>query len=454
MYVRSLSLLAAATLMMVGSNGQSTPTSTVASTTVPLPPGMTLAPTHAPFPTANILALPSQFSDIPASAISCWDAHGNYSTTSAFLSSQIWSAVQSSESVYPSDHFFYHTWLNGQVNCSTSFIPTLTTLCDGYPRASTIFSTCQTTAETISSSFYATDYWFSPTWSTELDQLPSPTCKPASDFGPVCSRLKDAYSWRVTHLQSEVPSATGSIATPGCTVLNPTGAVPKCYLEGGSWEAYYWPTPTTGLCGTNSTITTATPTMATRNVTAVVSGFTLTSPSVYHFLRNATLQTFIGRISGIGDSDSSGTDGFAPATTASLLTVKQLEPEILTLWRGCGGSGKRRRCTYHASSDYFSISDLATVRIEEFCRPYGCFSSQTVFQDEYTPTAALAMTDIVAQNQVFAECEWTTPGRKVLTAGPAAWKGPTMKQSDWHKITATSQDVQATAEPGQRRIKT
>ncbi|OAL06300.1 hypothetical protein IQ06DRAFT_362570 [Phaeosphaeriaceae sp. SRC1lsM3a] len=340
---------------------------------------MTLAPTHAPFPTPNLPALPSQFSDIPASAISCWDAHANYSTTSAFLSSQIWSAVQSSESVYPPDHSIYYTWLNENANCSTTFVPPLTTLCDGYP---------------------------------------------PSDFGPVCSRLKDAYSWRVTQLQSQVPSVTGSIATPGCSVLipTPTGAVPKALLQGGSWEAYHWPTPTPSLCtnGTNGTNATPTPVLSAGNMTAVVSGFTLTSPSVYHFLRNATLSTFAGRISGIGDSSINGEDAFAPSTTASLLTVKQLEPDILTLWRGCGGSGKRRRCTYHAVPGSFSIADLATVRIEEWCRPYGCYESDTVYQDEYTPTAALAMTDIMSQNGVFTDCEWTKPGRAIYTDGPAA----------------------------------
>jgi hypothetical protein len=43
--------------------------------------------------------LPYGFSDIPASVVSCWDAHANYSTTSAFLYQQIESARQYSESV-------------------------------------------------------------------------------------------------------------------------------------------------------------------------------------------------------------------------------------------------------------------------------------------------------------------------------------------------------------------
>jgi hypothetical protein len=181
--------------------------------------------------------------------------------------------------------------------------------------------------------------------------------------------------------------------------------------------------------------------------TAFVSGLTLTRPSVYNFVRNATLQTLVGRASLVGDAESLGDDFFAPSTTASFLTVKQLEADILTLSRGCAGSGKRRYCTYRASAGYFSIADLTTVRADEYCRPYGCHESETILQDEYTPTAALAMTDIVTQNNVFTDCMWTTPGRRIRTAGPAAWQGPVMTQSDWYKITATSESVKETGSP-------
>jgi hypothetical protein len=355
-----------------------------------------------------------------------------------------------SYSEYPPGYEFEQTtYTNSYYNCSTTALPTLTTLCDGYPRASTLSSNCLTTTETYSWSHAGTDYFFYPTWSTELDQLPSPTCTPASDFGPICSRLKDAYSWRVTHLQSQIPAPTGSIMAPGCSVLNApaAGVPPKCYLDGGSWEASYWPAPLpTGseLCGTNRTNITTTPTLPTQPNTAIVSGITLTSPSVYHFLRDAKLHTLVGRASLIGDAESFGSDSFAPSTTASILTVKQLESEILTLTRGCSGSGRRRYCYYRASAGFFSIADLVTVRATEYCRPYGCFEKETILQDEYTPTVALAMTDIVTQNGVFTDCVWTTPGAKVRTVGPAAWRGPTMKQSDWHKITATSNVVKET----------
>ncbi|EAT80085.1 hypothetical protein SNOG_12272 [Parastagonospora nodorum SN15] len=321
------------------------------------------------FPTAHIPALLSEFSHIPASALNCWDAHANYSTSSSFLSKQIWDAVAVSYSAYPPGYVSLSTYMNSYYNCSTKALPTLITL--------------------------------------------------------LCSQLKDAYSWRVTHLQSQVPMQTGSILAPGCSVLNAPApdATPRCYLEGGSWEASYWPSalPTnSALCSVNETTITATPTRTAQPVTAIVSGFILTSPSVYNFVRNAALQTFIGCASFIGDPESLGDDVFAPSTTASLLTVRQLEGDIVTISHSCAGSGKGRYCTWRASAGYFSVVDLATVRANEYCRPYGCYESETILQDEYTPTAALAMTDIVTQNGVYTDCAWTTPGRRVRTAGPAA----------------------------------
>ncbi|KAH6536095.1 hypothetical protein HBI07_135330 [Parastagonospora nodorum] len=302
--------------------------------------------------------------------------------------------------------------MNSYYNCSTKALPTLITLCDCYPRASTLSFTCQTREETYTWDFAGTDYFFYPTWSTELDQLPSPTY---------------AYSWRVTHLQSQVPMQTGSILAPGCSVLNAPApdATPRCYLEGGSWEASYWPSalPTnSALCSVNETTITATPTRTAQPVTAIVSGFILTSPSVYNFVRNAALQTFIGCASFIGDPESLGDDVFAPSTTASLLTVRQLEGDIVTISHSCAGSGKGRYCTWRASAGYFSVVDLATVRANEYCRPYGCYESETILQDEYTPTAALAMTDIVTQNGVYTDCAWTTPGRR----------------SNWYEVVAMS----------------
>jgi hypothetical protein len=193
-------------------------------------------------------------------------------------------------------------------------------------------------------SFKGTNYFFAPTWSTELEQLPSPTCTPASDFGPVCSRLKDAYSWRVTHLQSQILAPTGSILAPGCSVLNlPTSsATLKCYLEGGSWEASYWPKP-------------------------LPTGSALCRPRLtYRPSRQPWVRFF--EVS------------FGPSTTASFLTVRKLEEDILTLTRGCSGSNKRRFYYYHASVGFLSVADLVTVRAESTAGPMGASQARPYYR--------------------------------------------------------------------------
>ncbi|KAH7396191.1 hypothetical protein BKA66DRAFT_596788 [Pyrenochaeta sp. MPI-SDFR-AT-0127] len=402
---------------------------------------ITPAPTHPPIPTANTPALPAEFSDIPQSVINCWDAHANYSTASRFLYTELLSSASYSWSSWSTTAYSLSPYLNGFYSCRTIAIPSISTLCDGYPRASTFSSTCQTVTETYTWTITGQAYYYTPAWSTELEQLPSPTCTVASDLGPECSRLRDAYSWRKTHLQSQIPSPTGSVAGPGCSVLNTAdpSAKPTCLLEGGEWEAFYWPTPIptgSAFCDTNATIVTATPTIPGQPITAVVSGLTLTSPSVYHFLRNATLKTFAGHASLIGDI-SSGYDAFSPSTTPAFLTVAQHESDILTISRLCAGSNSRRYCTFHASPG-FSIADQITVRASEYCGKQGCDSSRTIYQDEYKPTLGVPLSEMMAQNHLFSDCTWTMTGVRVRTAGPPVYSVGRVKAVDWHTITTAS----------------
>ncbi|KAF2001333.1 hypothetical protein P154DRAFT_575059 [Amniculicola lignicola CBS 123094] len=423
-----------------------------ATSTVPF--SITPAPSHPPIPTPNIPALPSEFSNLPPSVVSCWDAHANYSSASYFLANQLYSSSNFTFSEWSTTSYSFSTWINEYYGCSTTLLPSLTTLCDGYPRASTAVSSCKTVVETYTFTLSGTGIYYTPEWSTELQNLPSPTCTIASDFGPECSGLKDAYNWRKTQLQSQVPTPTGSIQGPECSVLNSVApsAKPTCYLEGGSWEGYYWPKPIptgSAFCEVNGTDITATPTIPGQANTAVISGLTLTSPSVYHFLRNATLQTFAGRASSIGEI-SSGDVAFSSSTSPPLLVVSQRESDILTIFRNCAGSGRRRACTFHASPG-FSIADLETVRASEYCGRWGCYSSETIFQDDYKATIGVAMSEIVAQNKVFSDCAWTTPGAKIRSTGPPAYNGGRIKAEDWHKLTVTTAaaiESRETAAPG------
>ncbi|KAF2833671.1 hypothetical protein CC86DRAFT_415556 [Ophiobolus disseminans] len=429
------------------------------SPTITVPFSITPAPTHPPFPVGNTPTLPSQFSDIPASVVSCWDAHANYTSARQFLIKEINRSATFSWSQWTTTSLAITLTGDLFINCYTTVSPSLTTLCDGYPRASTARTSCSTYIRThfLTATHTGSNIYVAPSWSTELDQLPSPTCIVASDFGPDCTKLADAYEWRVTQLQSQTPSPTGSIERPSCRVrFAPTpSAKPACFLAGGSWEAYYWPTPHAFCSGNGTSNATATavptPTIPGQANTAVISGLTLTSPSVYHFLRNATLSTYVGRESNVGETPSDGTLSFASSTTAAFLTVAQRESDILTISRKCLGHNKGTHCTMHASPR-FLIADLETVRASEYFGSREPHEAETIYQNEYAATVGLAMSDIVKQNSVFGECVWTTPGERTETAGPAAWMGGRMTKGDWHGITATSvvgRSVE-TAVPGMR----
>jgi hypothetical protein len=432
-------------------------TISVPSSTTGLPFAITSAPYHPPFPAANTPKLPAEFSDIPESAVSCWDALANYSTVKRFLSSELRKSSSFSFITLNTTSYSTDVWTDiGERICTTTFIPSLTTLCDGYPRASTVTSNCQTQWATNTVTWTLTDTFidYPPAWATETDQLQYPTCTVATNFEQ-CSRLSDAYNWRTTHLQMQTPSPTGSIAPPSCSILNRpvSSAKPACFLEGGSWQAYYWhsPIPTgSAFCNRNGTNYTATATIPGRANTAVISGLIMTSPSVYYLLRNATLQTFAGQASFIGDT-STGQDAFFPSTTLAVLTAAQRESNILTVSAACTGSGKRRHCTYHVLP-HFSIADLATVRADEYCsaKTPTCRGGETIYQDDYGPTLAIPMTAIVAQNGVFSDCAWTTSNSRVKTAGPPVYRAGVMKSTDWIKIPLTSlptNDVLETAVP-------
>jgi hypothetical protein len=414
-------------------------TSRIHSATNSLPFLITPAPYHPPIPAANTPDLPAQFNDIPPSAVNCWDDIANYSTVRKFLSRELKKSSSSDYVSFNTTTYSTDVWTDiAEYICSTTYIPSLTTLCDGYPRASTVSSDCETQWTTWTATWTKTDtiIFHEPEWSTELEQLPYPTCTVASDFGQ-CSRLSEAYNWRVTHLQTQSPMPTGSILPPPCSVLNrPVSTTkPACYLDGGSWQAFYWasPLPTgSAFCNRNGTnSTTATPTISGQANTAVVSGLTMTSPSVYYLIQNATLQTFAGQASFIG-STSTGQDAFLSSTEVAVLTAAQRESDILTVSAACIGSGKRRHCTYHAVP-HFLIADLATVRADEYCsaKTPDCRSSESIYQDDYGPTLGVPISAIVEQNGVFSDCEWTTPGSpRIKTAGPPLYRAGVMKATD------------------------
>ena len=186
-----------------------------------------------------------------------------------------------------------------------------------------------------------------------------------------------------------------------------------------SYEAYYWPTPPPSgseFCNPNTTRATATPTISEKGKTAIVSGLTLTSPSVYYLLRNITVETYIGKGSGIGSGYTSPV--YVLSTTINdeerLLTLAQREGEILSQSKTCSG----RRGAVHCTVSYepnFLINDLKTVQASHYHPGWPFSASETICQDQYTPNIVLPLTDVARQNKIFEDCSWTQNIRALTT---------------------------------------
>ena len=416
------------------------------------PPPTTSGPAHPPVPSISLPALPPEFSDI-GSAVACWDSHISYTVSSSFLALELARSEQYTSISYTSPITKSYSYDTPLETCFTD-VPGLKTLCDGYPRADDCIIKCTSTGHTRWTDVFtetSTGFWVTPTWGTEIDQIPKPTCTVAKDLSPECSRLADAYSWRTAQETTEDPAApTLYIPAPDCAVSEPPPSTKRCSLTADSYEAYYWPTPTpsdpNAFCSPNATAPTGTTTIPGRPNTAVVSGLTLTSPYVYHILHNATVLSFEGRASKIGDGPGEsiyGVSSFIPK-----LTFAQPSNSILSQSKECHKPGHHglARCTLSYHPD-FNIQDLYTVPAKVY---YGedlpeTPTTATICQASYGPTIALPISEVAAQNKVGEDCDWTFSHRGITVTlredvYSVAWFGG----GDYHPITA-SQAVETTA---------
>lgn len=305
---------------------------------------------------------------------------------------------------------------------------------------------CTSTGSTIWTDIYTettTGSWVTPTWSTELEQIPSPTCTVAQDLSPQCSRLAEAYTWRTSQIPTDDPTATTVyIAPPDCAVSVPPPSTKRCSLTADSYEAYYWPTATptnsNAFCSPNATAPTGTPTIPGRPNTAVISGLTLTSPYVYHILHNATVLSFEGRASSIGDGPGKSIYGIS--SSIPKLTFAQPSASILSQSKECHKPGHHgvARCTLSYHPD-FNIKDLYTVNAkvyygEELETP----TTATICQASYSPVIALPLSEVAAQNKVGEDCEWTfSYSGRTVTLRPDVYSVTRFGGSDYHEITAS-----------------
>ena len=196
---------------------------------------------------------------------------------------------------------------------------------------------------------------------------------------------------------------------PSCVDIVPTSPGHKLtcavYAENGH-EVHYWPTPTptgTDFCNSSWTPVTQTPTIPGKPNTAVVSGQTLTSPSLYHFIPSISLLTLAGTRTVINPTIWIPTRSvFSPySPTPTLLTIPKLESDILSMYTAY--SRKARNYKYSFSKD-FKVQDVFTMRKEAWLKQVN--RPLPILQEEYAPLLGVEIGDVVREVKGLEECVW------------------------------------------------
>ncbi|KAF2000282.1 hypothetical protein P154DRAFT_620382 [Amniculicola lignicola CBS 123094] len=388
------------------------------------------SPSPTPFwPTAIIPKLPRQFRDIPDSALSCWKSWGDYQLRTQVPNPGI--IANATTSVWWSPLPTPITVIADNSYCTADvkeFPVGLTTLCDGVPRASSMGRSSSWTLASYVVNYTQTD-------SLVMSVIPGttrpgyeneqPECMIAPNSKPLCDRVNSAYTWWSSSQASQTPPPTEATTTspptnslietlvaPDCMqfVPVPSQAKPTCAMELDDLEVWYWPAvrPTgSNFCNSSWVAPTATPTIPGKPNTAVVSGLTLTSPSVYHFIKSVTVFTLAGTNRKADSSYIRQTSVWKPSTTLGperMLTAKQLESDILSITY-IGPKGPHGAATYTYNKD-FRINDVFTMRSAPYLGNPAHKNIATIIQGDVDHSLGLGIGDVVGQNKVFGECEW------------------------------------------------
>lgn len=352
------------------------------------------------------------------------------------------------------------TWLTPVVGFTYTKVPIgLTTLCDGYPRASSASYINEYYTKWINTTYtFSTTFFHStvPGITASGYEVHRPACTLAPNDNPMCDRVASAYQWWASSeaqaSRTPSPEHPGALAKPSCwQLIRPDPqARPTCLFNHYSQEIYYWPTPTptgTDFCNSSWVGPTAAPTIPGKPNTAVVSGYTLTSPSVYHFLHGVNISTYAGKKSRIDGSYVPRTNVFLPAITPSPLrpyVYSELESDMLTAW----GTRKRKETysKYTVAKD-FRLLDVHTIRADKW---YGNSSSRrnsTIFQNEANPLLAIPLSEFMEQNDLghgLTDCKWVS-GTRVQSS--ATYIIDSVSLSSFYEITASEVVVPITTEP-------
>lgn len=252
-----------------------------------------------------------------------------------------------------------------------------------------------------------------------------PECMIAPHSVPLCDEVNSAYTWWLSSRGSKTlpPNEASTTATPtkslvetlvppGCIQFMPAPpqAKPTCTIMIDNHEVWYWPAPgPTGsdFCNASWVPPTATPTIPVKPNTAIVSGLTLTSPSVYHFIKSGTVLTLAGTNRKADGGAIAQTSIWKPSTTigpeGTFLVEKQLEKDIVSVTIS-GPKHPHGAAQYSYNKD-FRINDVFTMRS---LRP----GYSTIVQNEIAHSLAIALPDLATQNNAFKRCEWTRMGTR------------------------------------------
>jgi hypothetical protein len=179
----------------------------------------------------------------------------------------------------------------------------------------------------------------------------------------------------------------------------------------------------------------------------VVSGHTLTSPTVYHFFKNVTLNTLFGtrsRADGGYIPTKEVWSPLTPAPTQTVFTVAQLERDLLSA--SSRYSSRRRKYIYEYSNN-FKINDIFTIRAEAwFGKRLGNATETTIWQHEVEPTLAVLAEDFAKQNKILEDCVWKSRDTRSTERAYIRQGIPT---ANFHPIiTEEAPEAVRTPEPG------
>lgn len=310
-------------------------------------------------PIITLLPLPPEFNDVPNDVRECYDSWASAHAHNIFIEGQI-DRLASTAKLDPPTTVFELSSAYGNYVCSTSYLPgKYTTLCDGLARnmEKSESVSCGDVWETYNNTISISSTTIIPSWLSRWkadNGVPLPSCLQSLDRHSVCYRLHSAYSWRTEQAKSsekanitQLPSSLMIAERPACRTLRdppPSNWTTRpCQLNVKNYQLYYWPSaPLTGssLCMPNVTrLPGGTRTIPWLPNTAVVSGFTLTSPSAYHFMTGVKVSTSIGKVR-YGRWYMSPVWNLSTSIDSnSILTFPQEESEIWTVRSHRSGRG-------------------------------------------------------------------------------------------------------------------